>query len=139
MPTPRKPTAILKLEGDYYPSRHGDRSGEPQPGGEPRMPAWMPERAKEFWNRNVPELIRTGVATSVDEESLVRMCIWYDEGQKLLDLREDERDPKWIYRFQAADKNLRDYMAKFGMTPVDRTRINVTRQADHDPAAEFIA
>ena len=139
MPTRRKPTAVLKLQGDYYPSRHGDRSREPQPSGEPQMPAWLPERAQEFWRRHVPHLVRIGVATSVDEEALARMCVWHDESHKLLALDEHERDEKWIYRFQAADKNLRDYLGKFGMTPVDRTKIEVGPRQDHDPAAEFIA
>lgn len=139
MPTRRKPTAVLKLQGDYYASRHGDRSREPQPSGEPRMPAHLSDRAREFWNRNVPELVRIGVATALDEEALTRLCVWYDESQKLLEMREDQRDPKWIYHFQAADKNLRDYMGRFGMTPVDRTKIEVGPRQDHDPAAEFIA
>lgn len=137
MPTPRKPTATLKLEGTYQAAWHGDRSGEPQPTGEPEMPAGLPRESQAFWRRVVPQLVATGVATAVDQDALARMAIWYAEGEKLL--RVKKRDPKWIYRFQAADKNLRDYMARFGLTPVDRTRIDVTRKESSDPAAEFVA
>ena len=139
MPTPRKPTALLKFEGSYYASRHGDRSKEPRPTGRPHPTSDLPEAAQEFWNRIVPQLEQTGVATSLDSDAIARMAIWYAEGERLKAIPQDKRSDKWIYAFQAADRNFRDYMARFGMTPSDRSKISLVPQEESDPAADFIA
>lgn len=139
MPRPKKPTALLKFEGDYYASRHGDRSGEPQFDGKPTPPDNLTGAALEYWHQLAPGLTQSGVATQLDSLALGNLCWWVVESERLKALPLDERPEKWLYLVQVADKAVRDYMARFGLTPSDRAKINVVPQEASDPAAEFIA
>ena len=134
---PRKPTAILKLEGAYQPSMHGYRGDEPQPTGRPIKPKGMSADASKFWDRMVPSLTSLGIATDLDTPSLEQMCIWWGEVKKLL--RVKKRANQWTYQFASADKQWRHYASCFGMTPSDRAKLAVSGKETSDPAKEFVA
>lgn len=137
MGRPRKPTAILKLEGDYSPSRHGYRGAEPQPQGEPRKPDGLPRDASRHWDEQVPRLVAMGVVKSVDGPALEEMCRWWSRLQVLN--RRRVQDYRTLTLAAMCAKQWRDLAARFGATPSDRAKLSVGNENDHDPAAEFIA
>jgi len=70
-----KPAELKRLQGN--PGRRKLKS-EPQPARvAPRCPDWMPERARDEWNRIVPELERQNMLTIVDGAALEGHCMNY--------------------------------------------------------------
>lgn len=117
----RKPTAELKLHGEYYASRHGDRSREPQPTGMPKKPGTLKGEASKHWDVVVPSLVETGVATAQDAPALKRLCEFWGEYEAA-----KHRTPKDRVRLMmmvAAHKQWIDLASRFGLTPSDRARI----------------
>ena len=133
---PRKPTSILKLEGAYHPSRHGDRSGEPVATGSPVKPKDMTPAASKHWDEVVGELIRMGIAKQIDQTALVQMCEWFSECKRLQ--KSKTKDYKNLTMWSCAHKQWRDLASRFGMTPSDRARLDVGESSNSDPAARFI-
>jgi P27 family predicted phage terminase small subunit len=140
MPRPRKPTQKLKLHGGYRKDRHKDRADEPEFDGTPEKPAGLKGEASALWDRIVEPLAKQHVARSIDATVLQGMCEWwalYRKAQAELDklkltpaktvldsdrLNEARKlqmiaSRAWQYFAAAA--------AKFGLTPVDRARLNV--------------
>lgn len=134
---PRTPTAKLKLHGDYRSDRHGDRAAEPKPSGKPVKPAGMAKDAAAHWDAVVPGLVATGVATAADAPALAAMCQWHAE--YLTAKRKTVKDRKRLMMMVSAHREWMQLASKFGLTPVDRARIQVGEAEESDPAAEFIA
>lgn len=137
MARPRKPTKNLKLHGTYRSDRHGDRAAEPRPTGDPHKPDWLTGAASEHWDHVAPQLIDTGVATWIDQPALVLMCQFWAKAQSYM--KSGEGDYKIDQSAVMAAKQWRDLASRFGLTPVDRTHLQVGKPEDFDPAAEFIA
>lgn len=137
MGRPRKPTAILKLEGDYAPSRHGFRGNEPQPDGEPLRPIGLDVDAARLWDGYVPQLVRMGVAKSVDAPALEDMCRWWGRLQ-VLNRKKDQQDYRTLTLAAMCAKQCRDYFSRFGMTASDRARLSVG-ETPSTLAKEFLA
>ena len=125
---PRKPTSHLKLHGNYRADRHGDRADEPQPKGAPEMPSHLKGDARLLWCKVVPQLVGAGMAKSIDAYSLASMCEWYRQYRKTLRaidrIGANHKDHyKLLIQLNMASNNFDRLAAKFGMTPVDRTRL----------------
>jgi phage terminase small subunit len=117
----RKPTAELKLHGEVYASRHGDRSREPTPTGKPVKPGDLSQSASEHWDLVVPSLVDTGVATAQDTPALVRLCEFWGEYE---DAKNQEiKDRIRLMMMVASHKQWIDLASRFGLTPSDRARI----------------
>lgn len=137
MGRPRKPTALLKFQGDFAPSRHGDRSKEPVANGEPIKPKGLPKYASEHWDFVVPKLVGMGIAKGIDTPALIEMCYWY---QKICELRKyKELDYRGLNMAACASKQWKDLVTRFGLSPRDRASLEVDTPATSDPAAEFLA
>lgn len=117
----RKPTAELKLHGEYEPSRHGDRSREPQPTGKPVKPKTMKGEASRHWDSIVPSLVETGVATAQDTPALIRLCEFWAEYEAAKE--QGTKDRIRLMMMVAAHKQWIDLASRFGLTPSDRARI----------------
>lgn len=117
----RKPTAELKLHGEVYASRHGDRSREPQPTGNPMKPHGLTGAASEHWDLVVPSLIDTGVATAQDTPALTRLCEFWSEYESAK--KQATKDRVRLMMMVAAHKQWIDLASRFGLTPSDRARI----------------
>lgn len=129
---PRKPTATLKLMGAFRNNRHAERENEPQPTGTPVAPAWLDETGLELWNRLVPKLIAIGVAKDFDNESLGSMCRWWSAWRKAdAALVENGITTAGMNQSVAAWKQFSLLASKFGLTPVDRTKIAVEPKDDN--------
>lgn len=151
MPRPRKPTAVLHLNGAFKknPDRAAARTGEPkfEKGiGEP--PEWLDALAVEEWWRVVPDLEKAGVTCRVEAAALGCYC------QAVSRLRAAEaqiaRDgitivtPVGLRKHPAvtvADRAMvlvRSFAMDFGITPASRSRVAVA-PADKLKDNEFAA
>jgi P27 family predicted phage terminase small subunit len=150
-PTP-KPTAIKAAEGNR---------GKRKPRNEPRprpvlppVPAFVAEDpiALAYWKQYEPLLDRMGVLTEVDGLAFGSMCV--EAATYTLACRKIaesdhvqkastgwEQPSSWLTVRQKALKNLESLAARFGLTPADRTKIEVRPPdaKETDPVAEVIA
>ena len=122
MPNPRKPTALLAINGGLAknPGRYTDRVNEPQSNGPiGDAPAGFNKARKAIWNE-VVSTVPDGVLQKSDRLIVELISGW------LFDLRAGEAT--------VADKaQLRMALASLGMTPADRSRVSATKE---DTAAD---
>lgn len=127
MGRPRKPVAAHLLDGTYREDRHGNSF---LPGGEPTKPDWLSPEANELWDLIVPQL--SGIATAVDAAELAALCDWwalYRIARRTL-AEISDRKSRSYYDAQilvgAAWKQFSAIASKFGLTPSDRARLQVS-------------
>jgi hypothetical protein len=121
MPQPRIPTAILQAKGSFQhdPARGRARADEPQPAeplGDP--PECLDRDEKDMWHY-VASLLPDGVAFSTDRLAMERLvCLLVKARRKIA---------------TSADESLiASYLAKWGMTPADRSRIHAVQPKQTD-------
>lgn len=148
---PPKPTALKILHGETRPSRIN--SAEPQPGQslvEP--PEDITEEALVIWNELADDLIRTGVLKPWDSRAYADYCEavvssreaqhHLDEEGEVIDMPIHNRDgavtaykpvisPWWKVRNDASAR-MRDGQSRFGLTPADRSRLQVNQGPPKD-------
>lgn len=100
----------------------------------------MSKDAAEHWDEVVPKLIAKGVATEIDAPALLAMCnCWANyckaERTKPIPGRGRERQME----INGYLREWRSLAAKFGLTPVDRARIETGEGADpSNPFEQFM-
>ena len=82
------------------------------------MPRGLSAEAKKFWEEEVPGLIKLDLATDLDSKALAIMAELWAIFWKA------KRDDQ-VSRALSALSQLRQQMAKFGMTPADRAGLSV--------------
>jgi phage terminase small subunit len=97
--------------------------------GNPKRPAKLDGEAKAFWDTYVPQLVRKGLAKSIDSPALELMC--YSWGrmkamEKLIEAAPGDRILtlqfiKWAGLFN-------ELSGKFGMNPQDLARLRVPKK-----------
>ena len=130
---PPIPTEILKIRGSRLPGRRGN---EPKPQIEaPDCPEWLPQLAREEWDRLVPQLLAQRLLTKLDQGALASLCVAYSmivQCQRVID---EEGMTYWtangaivkrpevgiLVQAQATHKA---YLQQFGMTPASRAGVN---------------
>jgi len=151
---PPKPTKLRVLQGN--PGRKPIRKREPEPRvGTPQCPAWLKGEARKCWQRNAPKLIELGLLTELDEDEFTRYCIshaqrvaavkWLEEHGTVYPIR-DEKTGRIRYLQQVpqvsiarnAAKLASVLGAKFGLSPADRTRIQVPEKTVSDDDLEHL-
>lgn len=145
MGRPAKPTALRLLLGETRTSRIN--TDEPTPSMvELVRPKGLPVRARQEWDRIVPDLVRHGVATHWDQDALIDLvCLvaireaaqqhiqqhgpvivvldrLLADGTEVFGTR---RNPHWQVRREASQLLL-SLRAKFGLTPSDRAGVRAT-------------
>ncbi len=134
---PRKPTALLKLQGTYRPDRHSRNQPEPATRGT-ALPRWaeLTGYGAKCYKRLAPILASMRVMTEADTEALVMMCERYHQ-YKTLSKAIEGHDPEDALRvLPSRDKAYVDFMkglTEFGMTPASRSKVSMTAKADEDP------
>lgn len=137
MPNPRKPTKLKKIQGTYRPDRA--QANEPQPEqARPTCPQILKGEARREWNRVTGELEEMGMLARIDRAALTAYCVQWDLFVKCCHIIEEKEAltfqtesgysviiPEISIRNQAQDR-MQKIMNEFGMTPVARTKINVT-------------
>jgi hypothetical protein len=130
MARPRTPTAVLETKGSFlrHPERKRARVNEPRPTGElGDPPGDLSKQEKVAW-RYLASLLAPGVAKNMDRAAMEEVAILRvicKSGQAT-----------------AAERQLyRNYLAAFGMTPADRSRVQVEPTAGRkdDPWSRLLA
>jgi hypothetical protein len=131
MPKPRLPSKILEMRGafDKNPSRGREREGEPEGDGLPGDPPDTLTPDEQAAWREIVSLAYPGTLSSGD-----RLALEY--GAVLLVYLRQERymvPAPLLGRWEA-------FLAKFGMTPADRSRVKSTvKKKEDDGIGEFQA
>lgn len=130
---PRKPTNLKLLHGD-----RSDRipANEPQPGQAPVVPPgeFQWKDAEEVWHRLAPDLQAKGVLTAWDADLFFEFC-------HAIVLARSKRPAKSAVPVPGAASPLGEYStaikiastlgSRFGLTPADRTKIEVGGEDGH--------
>lgn len=120
MSRPRTPTKILELRGSFLKNPDRRRAGEPKPtaeiGGPPK---WMDAVQRRIW-RDLVQRTPPGVLTNADV-IVVELAVGLIDKSRRSGLSSAER------------KDLISCLARMGLTPADRSRVNVRpqRPANH--------
>ena len=125
-----KSTRELKITGAYRKDRHGDRADPELTPGQPAMPRTLTDRcSKDMWNRLAPSLYRSKIATQEDALALTALCEWWSEWRKAYRAMQRAEDLDDKLKSQSLARRAwgetLTLMQRFGLTPVDRTRIKV--------------
>lgn len=121
---PPKPTALKIIEGN--PGHRPLPENEPTPAvAGLEAPAWVKAAGRRVWDELAPEVHANGCLTKMDTEAFALLCS--------LEAVVRRSPAKHLKEAAQVDR----LMARFGMTPSDRTRISVKKQND-DPFAEFL-
>jgi P27 family predicted phage terminase small subunit len=127
-----KPTRLKLLQGTFRKDRAP--KNEPQPRGTATCPLWLDADAKAEWKRIAPELVRLGLLTSVDRAAFAAYCgafaTWkhaekdiQEHGLIVTTTKGKQKNPAVLIASDAL-KLMRVYIALFGLSPCDRTRIS---------------
>lgn len=147
-----KPTKLKIAAGN--PGKRPLNGREPNPGvAAPKMPAWLPVRAKAEWRRIVPELVRLGLLSSIDLAALAAYCVAFAELEEATRTVEREGrvcvwpiyDPQTkervgdrlkahpaVQQQRDAMQRVKQFLAEFGLSPASRSRV----QAETAPGAD---
>lgn len=105
----------------------------------PRAPRWLHPLAKKEWRRIVPELYRLGLLTVLDRAALQAYCQAYAkwrEAEEKAKLEVFQTDSGYVGQNPYINvalkyhKEMRAWLAEFGMTPSSRVRINIDKMDD---------
>ena len=137
---PKTPTAILKQRGSW---RADTRSDEPQfDAGIPAPPAHLDAVAKKKWNETTPLLLKAGVLTKADADSLAIYCDTFSQYLRAKKVLEKEGD---VYQggkraevaiVEKCRETMLRFLREFGMTPASRSNVKVDTKAE-DPDDEL--
>lgn len=146
---PPKPTKLKKAAGNPGKRPLNDREPEPKTIA-PRMPAWLPTRAKAEWKRIVPELEQLGLIAVIDLAALAAYCVAFAELEDATrTLEKDGRLCVWpIFDKQGnqvgerlkahpavqlqrdAARLVKQFISEFGLTPASRSRVQGATSGD---------
>jgi len=146
-----KPTNLRILHGN--PGRRPLKAGEPKPVAEdPGCPEHLDARAQAEWQRLVPQLVRLGLATSLDRAILAAYCstwsLWVHAREQLdLELADDmgpftiaesgyKQASPWFNIERQAAREMRAFAVEFGLSPSSRTRTTAAGTEDSEDPAE---
>lgn len=153
-----KPTRLKELTGN--PGRRPLNDREPKPtAARPSCPSWLSKEAKAEWRRIVPELERLGLLTLVDRTALAAYCqaaaeleiatkqlnkegriIFVEVFNKAGEVSGSVQKPHPAIKLQRdAFRQVKAYLAEFGLTPSARTRVKTPEKTDEsDPLMDLL-
>lgn len=133
---PPKPTRLKELQGNPGGRKPNDK--EPKPDIGAKKPPYLSPGAEAHWDRVVPDLEETGLATVVDGDTLASLCqnlADIEENTRIIaaegryqDVRGEKKPHPAVLDLRKAQTELRQLSAKFGLTPSDRGRLSVDVQ-----------
>ena len=141
------PTALKLITGK---KGRGINPNEPRPELKaPSCPAYLSAAAKAEWKRVAPSLEAQGLLTDFDLAPLAAYCELYARWKK--SLREIEKHGEiivnvkgimqtspWVLIARSSEKEMRIYAGLFGMSPADRSKVNVVpKDKPGNPADRF--
>lgn len=127
----RKPTPILKLQGQFRADRHGDRSDVELATGKPIKPQGMPPVADAMWE-HLTGCIHEDLLAEADSSCLEGLCRWYAVWQSAM----SEADTRTA---SVAWGHFATMSTRFGMSPTDRSKIKLTpKDLPKDPMEDLL-
>lgn len=147
-----KPTALKQLRGN--PGKRAMNKNEPnpgKPGRTPSVPSWLGDDAREIWKSYARQLWEIDLLTDIDVDALAALCestALYREAVRAIarngavevtDKGYYYASP-WVNIRNQALGQMKQLWAVFGMTPSDRSRLNVgSDEAEEvDPFEAFL-
>ena len=134
------PTALKVLQGN--PGRRPINKREPKPRKSVRCPGWLSPKAKAEWQRLAPELLRLGLLTMVDQSAFAMFCTAVAEVQlaqenirgngRTYQVDDLMKPNPAVGQLKAFMQEARAWGALFGLTPADRSRLEVSTDEDDD-------
>lgn len=150
---PRKPTHLKLVTGTAQPSRMNPAEPKPRK-ARPTPPEHLSDRAKTAWGYVSALLERMGVLTEADGLALEGLCECYADRQECRKaLRERgsrayetesvsgsvmHRAYPEVAMIADADRRFRMWLAAFGLSPADRSRVKSDGAQETDPLADLI-
>jgi len=148
------PTPILKLRGSWRGKVRGDDLNLDQK--RPARPVWLTGEAKKCWERIVPILHKSGLATELNRETLALLCsAWGDyveadqqlaaarnkDGSRALLIKTGKgavMENPLLYVRKRAWEQVMKAAACFGLTPADLSSVRaVEKPAEDDAKSKF--
>lgn len=145
-----KPTALKRLAGN--PGKRALPANEPRPNRSaraPRCPAWLNDDAQALWRIYARPLWELGLLTELDVDALATLCeatalyrkackaITVEGAVHMTDSGYRHASP-WVNIRNQALGQMKQLWAVFGMTPGDRSRIEMPAGEDDDPFEAFL-
>lgn len=147
-PAPQ-PTALKLLRGNPGRRRLNDAEATPEvPLAVPAPPVALKGEASAEWRRRAPQLLRLGLMTEVDLPAFESYCrAWgrYVDAETKVEatgviLQAPSGYPIQNPMLAVANKALaqcKDFWARFGMTPSDRTRVRIDKGKGAAPQSKL--
>lgn len=136
MARPRKPIATLEAQGTARKCRHSKRADEPSSGTRVTCPSHLRGVSAKFWKAIVPKLEAMGILDGIDQSQLEGLSIawanWRNEQKQYTE------GVGHIYKVTCAWNSFDKIAGKFGMNPVDRTKLATAAEEDADPFTEWL-
>jgi phage terminase small subunit len=139
MGRPRTPVATLKLTGGFRKDRHEARVDDKIATGTPAKPLDLDPTASRVWDTVMASLSAKALRAA-DQMVLVGCCVWYSRWVEFdRQIAQGQGDPyKLMVMAGVAWKNFMAAAAKIGITPVDRTKLDVpVDEKPEDGKAKF--
>jgi phage terminase small subunit len=139
--TPPQPTSLKILRGN--PGRRPLNMDEPKPNlANGAAPAFLPEEARAVWDRIAPELVATDRLAIEDQDLLAAGC-WLLAKARKYAAWVDREETLGVSPFLGAAIKCFDravmILARFGVTPSERSKIHVGHDAHRDPVEAYRA
>ena len=144
-----KPTRLKLLEGN--PGKRALPKNEPRPElGAPDMPEWLPEDAKDEWQRVAPELSRLGLLARIDGTSLAAYCEAFSRWKQAVEIMARDgvtfvTSAGYVAQHPAvgiANKAMAEMLKfgrEFGLTPSSRGRMSLPgEKPEADPMEKLL-
>jgi len=145
-----KPTALKELAGN--PGKRAMNASEPRPDAKiPPCPKHLSEEARKEWRRVSKQLLKLKLLTEVDRAALAAYCQawarWVQAEQEMaktdfeMITLTDKGYPVLSPWFSVADKTMRQmraFLAEFGMTPSSRSRVQLPKEEEEDEFDRFL-
>ena len=123
-----KTATELKLSGAFRQGRHADREIlENEFDGEPVKPDYLEGEASAYWDRNVPQLVKSGRVKQIDTEMLVCACECWAQ------YRDAVKRGAGILERNNAFYAYKHAVTEVGLSPKSRARLPIVTKPQENP------
>lgn len=129
MGRPPKSVAAHIAEGTWRDDRHGDQAETVEFDGSPKQPDGLKGESLAFWKTYIPQLVKKGLARSIDAPALELMCYAWGRMKALESLITKAPDDRILtLQFIKWAGLFNEISGKFGMNPQDLARLRVPKK-----------
>lgn len=143
----RTPTRSKIIQGTFRKDRSNFDEPQPEPPQELEAPKWLDQYGRECWDGHVPELVKTGVLTSVDMFLFAAVCERWSTYRRAVDETKTnlthqtksngECSKPEISIAKAMFDQFRQGLAEFGCSPSSRGKVKAVPPKDDNPFEKY--